>query len=496
LDSPARSRALARCRAAATLALAMVGGRAGAATATATPGASPAHTATEQRLSLPIAGDSAIYLPPTATTRMALFVSGDRGWTPAMAAMARSVASEVAVVGVSYPALATAAAGAWCWYPSEQLEIIARAAQQQLAWPSYEPPLLLGYASGATLVYAALATARPGTFAGGVSLAFCPGLVAPRNVCENGAWRPRYDARRGTSTLPAGARLGGPWIVLAGLADRVCDPEAGRRFVTATPGGEIVMLPRVGHGFSRPGLWGERLRDAVRRLPAVTPPGPSAPRPSAPSARELEAALGALGLPLTGVWPEKVKAVLVFFTGDGGWAALDRTLAEGLLPSGVATIGVSSLRYFWRAQAPAHVADDLRRLVSVLERAKVPIYVGGYSFGAEIVPVVVSSLPESDRRRLAGLLLVAPGASASFEIDPLDWIREPEPNPRYLVDAAVQRLAGMRVLCLAGTADQDTACAALRGSAGVDVVLLPGSHHFGGDYEALVKAARRLFSRP
>jgi hypothetical protein len=38
----------------------------------------------------------------------------------------------------------------------------------------YHVPVLVGYSSGATVVYAALVQSPPGTFAGALSLGFCP----------------------------------------------------------------------------------------------------------------------------------------------------------------------------------------------------------------------------------------------------------------------------------------------------------------------------------
>jgi type IV secretory pathway VirJ component len=64
------------------------------------------------------------------------------------------------------------------------------------------------------------------------------------------------------------------------------------------------------------------------------------------------------------------------------------------------------LRYFMAKQAPEKVAADLahRRRVAV---ARQPVYAGGYSFGAEVVPDVVGT-----GRRTSGaarrLLLLAP----------------------------------------------------------------------------------------
>ncbi len=206
----------------------------------------------------------------------------------------------------------------------------------------------------------------------------------------------------------------------------------------------------------------------------------------------------ALSLPLT-IAPAMgaARALLVFFSGDGGWAAVDQAVSSGLAARGVATIGWSSLRYFATTQAPARVAEDLRRLVGVLEPAGLPIFVGGYSFGAEVAPVVLAGeWSAAERRRIAGLLLLAPGASASFRVNPLDWIREPPVDPKHRVDDAARRLGGLRILCVTGV-DDTTACGALADIPGVTVARVPGTHHFEDGIPDVIDAAMtRLFMPP
>ena len=92
---------------------------------------------------------------------------------------------------------------------------------------------------------------------------------------------------------------------------------------------------------------------------------------------------------------------------------------------------------------------------------------------------------------LAGLVLIGPGPSASFEIDPLDWVRTPEENPATRVAPAIRAL-GLPTLCVAGTDEEDTPCAAVAGVAGVRVVRLPGSHHFNSDYAAVADAVHQF----
>jgi type IV secretory pathway VirJ component len=205
----------------------------------------------------------------------------------------------------------------------------------------------------------------------------------------------------------------------------------------------------------------------------------------------------ALGLPLTIVDAEPRRAFLVFVTGDGGYQRVDRELADGIARQGVATVALSTFRYFVTKQTPEKVATDLGRIVDALAVARQPVYAGGYSFGAEVVPdVVARNWSAAERARLAGLLLLAPSASASFGIDPLDWVRDPPADPQHLVEDSVRKLAPSRVVCIAGVDDATAVCNRLADIPGVAVVHVPGTHHFENGMPRVVEAAvRELFAR-
>src|SRR5262245_15972823 len=49
----------------------------------------------------------------------------------------------------------------------------------------------------------------------------------------------------------------------------------------------------------------------------------------------------------------------VFYSGDGGWAKVDRGVAGRLAQAGVPVVGYDSLLYFWTARTPVSAAADL-----------------------------------------------------------------------------------------------------------------------------------------
>lgn len=458
----------------------------------------------EEKITVPLFGKVAIYRPePIRRARgVVLFISGDGGWNKGVVDMARRIAPHAIVAGLSMPVWQKAVehSDVRCWFAAGELEEIAKAIEKTYRLPRYVPSVLVGYSSGATAVYGALAQAPPGTFAGAVSLGFCPDLEVARPLCGRGDWKPPYDTKKHRSDLPAKPDLetgegGRPvWIALQGDVDQVCDPGGTVKFVGGIPAAKVVSLAKVGHGFAVPRNWGNAFDESVTTmLETGSVMEPSAAReavaaPPAPSAATVEQRLTALDLPLSVSWPESARAVLVFVSGDGGWAELDRKVAEGLHSRGIAVVGWNALRYFWEEKTPDRFRADLARVVDTLPEG-IPVFAGGYSFGAEVVPAALaerSASPLPSLSRVAGLVLLAPGPYATFEVSPLDWIRSSSSPTRHPVRSAIEGETAVPVLCLE-PGEGETGCPPPAASGRVRAERLPGGHHFGGDFSGLVE---------
>ena len=139
-----------------------------------------------ETLTLPTFGKVALYAPKGAPDQVVLFVSGDGGFNLGVVSMAERLRDLGAlVVGIDIRAfLKSLEASNACAYPAGALEELSRAVQLRRKLPAYERPILVGYSSGATLVYAALAAAPPETFAGAISLGFCPDLEIHKAPCR------------------------------------------------------------------------------------------------------------------------------------------------------------------------------------------------------------------------------------------------------------------------------------------------------------------------
>ncbi len=447
----------------------------------------PAAALNESTLSFGRFGQVHLYRPGAHPSHVVLFVSGDGGWNLGVVDMARELAGlDALVVGIDiiHYLKALNAQGEGCLYPAADFESLSKYVQKRLDYADYIQPLLAGYSSGATLVYALLAQAPVNTFRGGISLGFCPDLPLARPPCKAGQLDWTRDAHKEIYYFLPVKRLENPWVALQGEIDQVCDPAKTRAFVSQVDGAELVMLPRVGHGFSVPANWLPQFKQHFARLTA-------GPKQAKKSQR--------LDLPVVEVpagTPAKPEmAVLV--TGDGGWAGIDREIAGALAAQGVGVVALDSLKYFWTARTPDIAARDMARLLEYYLDAwhKEKAALVGYSLGADVLPFMAARLPADLRRRVALVALLAPSRRTAFEFHLSDWLgggQDPDPYP---TGPEVNKLIEMPLLCFYGKQESDSLCRdPLPPKA--DVIPMAGAHHLGGDYAAIAGRILRALENP
>ncbi len=233
----------------------------------------PPAAATEETFELAPFGTLTVYHAAARPAHVALFVSGDGGWKLGVVDMARELAAmDALVVGIDIThyvktvVSGAAAASDACFDPARDFEQLGKAVEQRFGYAGWTPPILVGYSSGATLVYAALVQAPPRTFAGAVSLGFCPDLIVNMPICKgNGLTWARDPHHKGVDFLPS-RLLEVPWIALQGDIDKICTPADTRAYVAKVPHGELVWLHKVGHGFSVPRHWMPELKASFARV--------------------------------------------------------------------------------------------------------------------------------------------------------------------------------------------------------------------------------------
>ncbi|MDP9122198.1 MAG: hypothetical protein M3O15_12685 [Acidobacteriota bacterium] len=229
--------------------------------------------ATEETFSLEPFGTVTLYHATPRPPNVVLFVSGDGGWKLGVVDMARELeAMDALVVGVDITRYiktvvgASAASAESCFDPAGDFAALTKAVETRLGYKAPVAAILAGYSSGATLVYAALVQAPPHTFAGALSLGFCPDLIVNMAICKgNGLTWERDPHHKGVDFLPS-RNLTEPWIALQGDVDKICTPADTRTYVSEVPHGELVWLHKVGHGFSVPKNWMRQFKASFVRI--------------------------------------------------------------------------------------------------------------------------------------------------------------------------------------------------------------------------------------
>lgn len=189
----------------------------------------------------------------------------------------------------------------------------------------------------------------------------------------------------------------------------------------------------------------------------------------------------------------------VFYSGDGGWAALDQGVTQYLADNGVPTVGFNSLSYFTPKRTPAGAAADLAQALREYERlwGRTKVTLIGYSFGADALPAIIPQLPADLRGHIGRLVLIGTGANGDLQFHPTSWlnIATPDSYPVRPAIAALMdgKMAGMKITCVYGDKEKADICPSLP-DAQVDKVRLAGDHHFNRDYAtlgaAVLKASR------
>ena len=434
-----------------------------------------------------------VYSPHATPRGFVLLLSGAEGWTPLMSGMASRIAEQGAmVVGIDAQHFddALAADDAGCVFPDGDLENLSHFVQAYYHLPTYLSPIVAGHAAGAAFAYAMLAQAPTNTFAGAVSVEFCPDYPLKKRLCKGSGLEFRPRARNDGAELLPSHQVGNPWIVVQGpqgasREPQACDAGIVRNFVAQVPGATFVtsatelLAPPAGSAAPPQLNWPLEYSNAFDALLGRNAPGSAA---AAPDALKDLPIVSVAARP--GAAPSDTFAIML--SGDGGWAGLDKEVAGALSAAGIPVIGLDSLRYFWTARTPDGLAADIGRMIEyyVTQLGKQRVMLVGYSQGADVLPFAVNRLTPAARSHVALTAVMGMSEHALFEFHMTSWISDDNSGPATLPEVA--RMGGVTVLCVYGEDETDSLCPRLDPRK-VTVAKLKGGHHFDGDYAALAR---------
>ena len=203
------------------------------------------------------------------------------------------------------------------------------------------------------------------------------------------------------------------------------------------------------------------------------------------------------GLPLhvqTSKTPSPI-AIAILLTGDGGWAGIDKRIADDLTARGVDVVGLDSRAYLMKARTPDEAAADVARVIHhfTAKWAVQRVAIVGYSRGADIAPFIVNRLPAPLREQVSLIALLAPAERANFQFHWADLLTDTSRPSDAPILPELERLRGMTVLCVYGKDEKESLCR-LADTSAVRVDRRPGRHHFDGDYDAIAAEILRYIA--
>jgi type IV secretory pathway VirJ component len=203
------------------------------------------------------------------------------------------------------------------------------------------------------------------------------------------------------------------------------------------------------------------------------------------------------GLPLVELPATSASRLMaVFFSGDGGWRDIDRTIGEKLQSLGVSVVGWDSVRYFWSKKTPERTASDLSAVILAYSAKwhadRVALI--GFSFGADVIPPVYERLRQGVRDRVPMISLLSPESAADWEIRVAGWLGAPPSADATPLAPSIEKIPGKLIQCFYGKKDTGSYCPDLIRH-GAEVIEKGGIHHFDGDYPLIARQILDGFER-
>ena len=186
---------------------------------------------------------------------------------------------------------------------------------------------------------------------------------------------------------------------------------------------------------------------------------------------------------------ESRGTLAVLFTGDGGWAAGDKGMAEELQQNAIPVVGFVSPSYLQVPRTPSGAGRDLERLLGhYLARWQCDrALIIGYSRGADLVPFMVSRLPVTLRQRITVITLIGLSEDASFQYRPTDLFAAGLSINDYPTEPELGKLRGMRMVCVSGEHEHGSLCPTLDSSL-ARITTHPGGHRLSREAGHIVGA--------
>jgi type IV secretory pathway VirJ component len=443
-------------------------------------------------------GKVIIYQPANIPDAFVLFVSGDGGWNEGVVDMAKNITAQgalVAGIDITHYFNSIKSSKAKCYYPAADFEELSLTIQKRYKLDQYNKPILVGYSSGATLIYGILAQAPANTFKGAISLGFCPDIQINKPLCSGSGLKSHVLEEGKSFYLEACSTLTAPFIVLQGMIDEVCSYVDTKKYLENLPLCELITLQHVGHGFSVAKNWLPQLISAYQRvLKAPDYVNKINTQNKVLQQQSLTPLNSDFTLSLIPSASKENLPLVFFISGDGGWTSFDHTVGEKLAENGMSVVGLNAQKYFWNEKQPKEASDEIARAVVhyMQQWNKNSFILVGYSFGACVAPFIVNNFPGALKERLKGIYCLSPSETGDFEIHVSDMLHL-ENIAKYDVLKELIKVESLKPVCIFAT-EEDIKLRNHFSVTGIRVETLPGDHHYNNDFNSIAAIIYKDFT--
>ncbi|HTN07364.1 AcvB/VirJ family lysyl-phosphatidylglycerol hydrolase [Agriterribacter sp.] len=181
------------------------------------------------------------------------------------------------------------------------------------------------------------------------------------------------------------------------------------------------------------------------------------------------------------------KPFIFYISGDGGLNTYSTDLCAALNKEGYEIAALNARTYFWDKKTPGKTAMDVNNYLSkkTAGRKNKQVVFIGYSFGADVLPFIISRLSKSIHDNLRVSFMMASSGSTDFEIHWSDILGE---NKRRSMDVVseINKLVEDNLVIVTAS-DEHTPDLKEISLKKYTHEILPGGHHFDGDTEEVAR---------
>ncbi len=350
---------------------------------------------------------------------------------------------------------------------------LSQMVQKEAGVAAYQKPVITGLGLGATLAYL-IAAQISKEFTALVSFNFCPAMTIPRELCLDDTLPFTLKMEESKIQLFKKNDLNLPWLFFKDPNTLKCAATKPEIFLDNSS----IIKKYSTNSFPLPGqtLDSPEISAALSKFLTVSKIAPL------PASSEISDSL--IELPSES---DQHDYFVLLLSGDGGWASIDREIAEYLVGTGVNVLGFDSLKYFWHKKTSEQAGADLDWTIQhyVKKWQKKKVFLVGFSLGADVLPLIYNKLTNESKKYISQIALLSPALKVSLEVHITDWFINSN-DQDYPLLPELQKITKTPILCIYGSEDQDTICRT-KIDKNIKTQQMPGDHHFDGDYQAVAE---------